>query len=406
VQTGAGTALQSFSYGGTGDRLSKTDSSGTQTYTYASPLTSHRLQSVAGTSRTYDASGNTHTIGTATFTYDDRNRFTQAGGASYGYNGRGERVSKDGTADGGRRFIYGPSGQLLAEYGIRNTCVPNPKTGGCIPTPDWSPLTEYVWSDATLVGYVENAAPPLGSVFIWGPAQVYYVETDQLGTPRVVVRSDDDVVVWKWDYFASNSAFGENTPSPQTIAFNLRFPGQYYDAETGLNYNYFRDYETGTGRYVESDPIGIYGGTNTYSYVAGKPLSAVDPNGEFAFLIPVICAAGGCEAVVAAGGYCLSAMAGIAIGAGIMSAVNSQSCGDNAQCTSNDPCSGIRKQLELHKQKLLDYIANPGAHDNQGKLGQGNDEQEIQWRIQSLQKQVAMWERELAKCEAANQGKK
>ena len=55
-----------------------------------------------------------------------------------------------------------------------------------------------------------------------------------------------------------------------------------------------------------------------------------------------------------------------------------------------------------HRQKLRDYIANPGAQDNLGKLGKGNDAAEIGWRIESLTKQIAMWERELAKCEAQN----
>lgn len=59
----------------------------------------------------------------------------------------------------------------------------------------------------------------------------------------------------------------------------MRFPGQYYDAESGLNYNYFRDYDSATGRYVESDPIGLRGGLNTYSYVGGKPQMAIDPRG-------------------------------------------------------------------------------------------------------------------------------
>ncbi len=61
----------------------------------------------------------------------------------------------------------------------------------------------------------------------------------------------------------------------------LRFPGQYYDAETGLNYNYYRDYDPATGRYVESDPDGLYGGLNTYAYVRSSPLGTTDPKGLF-----------------------------------------------------------------------------------------------------------------------------
>jgi RHS repeat-associated protein len=60
---------------------------------------------------------------------------------------------------------------------------------------------------------------------------------------------------------------------------NLRFPGQYYDEETGLHYNYFRTYDSSTGRYLESDPIGLWGGLNSYGYVGSNPLSAIDPLG-------------------------------------------------------------------------------------------------------------------------------
>ena len=66
--------------------------------------------------------------------------------------------------------------------------------------------------------------------------------------------------------------------APQNV-YNLRYPGQYYDSETGLNYNYFRDYDPQTGRYIESDPIGLQGGANTYSYVGDQPLSSEDPTG-------------------------------------------------------------------------------------------------------------------------------
>lgn len=60
---------------------------------------------------------------------------------------------------------------------------------------------------------------------------------------------------------------------------NLRYPGQYYDQETGLHYNYFRDYDPTIGQYVQSDPIGLQGGLSTYAYVGGNPLSFIDSNG-------------------------------------------------------------------------------------------------------------------------------
>jgi RHS repeat-associated protein len=60
---------------------------------------------------------------------------------------------------------------------------------------------------------------------------------------------------------------------------NLRFPGQQYDAETGLHYNYYRDYDPASGRYLQPDPIGLRGGTNPYGYVAGNPVTYLDSDG-------------------------------------------------------------------------------------------------------------------------------
>jgi RHS repeat-associated protein len=64
-----------------------------------------------------------------------------------------------------------------------------------------------------------------------------------------------------------------------TFAYNLRFPGQYYDVETGKHYNYYRDYDPSTGRYIQSDPLGLEAGLNTFSYVHSSPLSLSDPLG-------------------------------------------------------------------------------------------------------------------------------
>ncbi|NJD25589.1 MAG: RHS repeat-associated core domain-containing protein, partial [Betaproteobacteria bacterium] len=80
--------------------------------------------------------------------------------------------------------------------------------------------------------------------------------------------------------FGANPA-NENPAGLGAFAFNLRFPGQLFDAETGTHYNYFRDYDPAIGRYIESDPIGLEGGINTYGYVTGNPLSSFDATGQF-----------------------------------------------------------------------------------------------------------------------------
>jgi RHS repeat-associated protein len=80
------------------------------------------------------------------------------------------------------------------------------------------------------------------------------IHNDHLGTPQKMTDSTG-AVVWSVDY----KPFGEASITVSTITNDLRFPGQYYDAETGLNYNYFRDYNPTIGRYIEADPIGMQG---------------------------------------------------------------------------------------------------------------------------------------------------
>ncbi|MEX1033734.1 MAG: RHS repeat-associated core domain-containing protein [Cellvibrionaceae bacterium] len=82
-------------------------------------------------------------------------------------------------------------------------------------------------------------------------------------------------MVWQ----ASYTPFGKADMVVEEITSNLRFPGQYFDEETGLHYNYFRDYDPSTGRYIQSDPIGLEGGINTYGYALNNPLIYIDPFG-------------------------------------------------------------------------------------------------------------------------------
>lgn len=112
-------------------------------------------------------------------------------------------------------------------------------------------------------------------------AKVYYIHPDHLNTPRLVA-DETQKTVWTWD---QAEPFGNTAPNEDpdqdstTFTLNLRFPGQYFDRETNLNYNYFRDYDSSIGRYAQSDPVGLRGGINSYDYVGGNPLSNVDPMG-------------------------------------------------------------------------------------------------------------------------------
>jgi RHS repeat-associated protein len=103
---------------------------------------------------------------------------------------------------------------------------------------------------------------------------VDYVTTDQLNTPRAIT-DQNQTVLWAWN----SDPFGNGQPTGSlagNVPYNLRFPGQYYDSETGHNHNAFRDYDSSIGRYVESDPTGLDGGLNTYSYVVNDPLDKID----------------------------------------------------------------------------------------------------------------------------------
>ncbi|GAB6460163.1 RHS repeat-associated core domain-containing protein [Lysobacter enzymogenes] len=107
-----------------------------------------------------------------------------------------------------------------------------------------------------------------------------YVESDHLGTPRAVIDPTRNTAIWNWN--AKSEVFGNDPPNQDpdmdgtTFVFNMRFPGQRFDVASGLAYNYFRDYDAITGRYIQSDPIGLRGGISTYLYANGSPTQMTD----------------------------------------------------------------------------------------------------------------------------------
>lgn len=239
------------------------------TATYTS--NTNRIATLNGAAVTLDAAGQITNDGLNSYTWDDAGRLktVSRGGqlrATYYYDHKHRRTRKVTTAaapQGAKTLVYHYDDQdrLIAE---------TTETG--------APVRSYLWADTTLLAQVEytlNATTGLYTV-----SRELLFELDHLGTPRQA-RLTGGSAVWRWE----SDGYGNTLPNEdpdgngQKTYVYLRFPGQYYDEESGLHYNWHRYYVPRLGRYLSSDPIGVVGGINTYGYVEGNPTVRTDPNG-------------------------------------------------------------------------------------------------------------------------------
>jgi len=170
--------------------------------------------------------------------------------SNYVYNALGQLIEKSGNG-GTTLIVYDEAGHILGEYTA---------TGALI--------EETIWMGDAPVATLQ----PNGSSI-----SIYYIHSDHLGTPRKITRPSDNGLMWRWDPDTFGSVAPNTNPAGLgTFIYNLRFPGQYALPESGLYYNSFRDYDPQTGRYIESDPIGVSAGAGTYTYVHDGPISKFD----------------------------------------------------------------------------------------------------------------------------------
>lgn len=253
-----GLGTSGFAYDLTGNRVQAEQ--GMSTFPYSVESDSNRLNnsSSAVEARTYqyDAAGNTLFDGIRSMTYNNAGRLVSVshpnGGGTYRYNGAGQRVAKQAGAGSGV-FLYAESEyDVLGTYGA-----------------DGVASEEVIYLEGVPVALMRDGV-------------IFYVLPDHLGTPRAIAKQDG-ALVWQW----LSTAFGDTAPNTDPsglgdFRFNGRFPGQRADLESGLVYNNARYYDPVSGRYTQSDPIGLAGGLNTYGYTEGNPLKFVDSEGRWA----------------------------------------------------------------------------------------------------------------------------
>ncbi|AXA91170.1 RHS repeat-associated core domain-containing protein [Massilia sp. YMA4] len=266
LTSATGTSSYRYAYDASDNRVST--SVGNVAHLLTISPTSNRLAATTGPkpakNNVYDEAGNLLSDGTVEYRYSPRGRLIKVVNAGttvlWRYNALGQRVEKNS----GEVFYYDEGGRLIGEY--------SKLTGRVVRE------IVYLYDEPVALLTQTVTASATGPVIA---TNIYYIYSDHLGAPRWITQATDNAVRWRWDHA---DPFGLQPPNDNPaglgmLAFNLRLPGQYYDRESNLHYNYFRDYDPQTGRYVQSDPIGLAGGINTYGYVGGNPVSQFDPSG-------------------------------------------------------------------------------------------------------------------------------
>ncbi len=241
-------------------------------------------------SYSYDAVGNRLASANTTsgWTYDGNNQLQGFDETAFVYDGNGQTVEKTTTAET-RKFYYDLRDRLVRveDGGAVVGRYSHDPFGRRISKQALGQTTHFVYSDEGLVaeldpagnvqksyGYEANSSFTTNPVWMKQGGRFYLYHNDHLGTPQLMTDISGEVV-WRAEY----ASFGEADAVAGSVVNNLRFPGQYYDAETGLNQNHFREFDASLGRYVQRDPVGLVGGLNNYTYAHSNPVSYVDPNG-------------------------------------------------------------------------------------------------------------------------------